>query len=122
MTSHTYNLFWKEHEKEIIIHNDNRNKDKMNIIESCVDRHALATPNKLAFSFENKNIKTFTYKHLQEEVNKFANLLNELGIKENSRVFLFLPKIPEMYIGILGTIKHGSIAIPLFEAFQKDGL
>ena len=27
-----------------------------------------------------------------------------------------------MYFSILGTIKHGSIAIPLFEAFQEQGL
>ncbi len=38
------------------------------------------------------------------------------------RLFEFLPKCPEMYISILGTIKQGSIACPLFEAFQTDGL
>jgi len=27
-----------------------------------------------------------------------------------------------MYISFLGTIKQGSIAAPLFEAFQTDGL
>ncbi|MBS3074988.1 AMP-binding protein [Candidatus Pacearchaeota archaeon] len=111
--------FWKQHEKNIIIHGE-----KMNIIESCLDRHAEKTPDKLVFVFENENgkIKKFTYKQLQKEVNKFANLLNGLNIKPSSRVFIFLPKIPEMYISILGIIKQGSIAVPLFEAFQKDGL
>jgi len=113
------NPIWKQHEKDIVIHND-----KMNMIESCLDRHAIKTPDKLAlsFEFENKSTKTFTYKQLQEETNKFANLLNKLKIKPSSRVFLFLPKIPEMYIATLGTIKHGSIALPLFEAFQEQGL
>jgi len=111
--------FWKEKEKDIIIHGE-----KMNITESCVDRHALTTPDKTAFVFENetKRIKKFTYKQIQIEINKFANMLNELNIKENSRIFIFLPKIPEMYISILGTIKQGSIAAPLFEAFQEEGL
>jgi acetyl-CoA synthetase len=113
----SYNPFWKEHEKDIIIHND-----KMNIIESCIDRHAEKTPNKLALSFEDHKIKTYTYKQLQEETNKFANLLNAQGIKPSSRIFIFLPKIPEMYFSILGTIKQGSIALPLFEAFQEQGL
>lgn len=110
---------WKEKEKSIVIHNN-----KMNMIESCLDRHAINQPNKLAFVFENEQgkIKKFTYKELEKEVNKFSNLLKNLNINENSRVFIFLPKIPEMYISILGTIKHGSIALPLFEAFQKDGL
>lgn len=113
------NQIWEEVEKDIVIHGEN-----MNIIESCIDRHAEKTPDKLAFVFENEEgeIKKFTYKQLQKEVNKFSNLLNGLKINENSRVFIFLPKIPEMYISILGTIKQGSIALPLFEAFQKEGL
>jgi acetyl-CoA synthetase len=113
----TYNKIWQQHEKDIIIH-----KNKMNIIESCIDRHAEKTPDKLAISFEDHSIKNYNYKQLQEQVNKFANYLNSLGILPSSRVFIFLPKIPEMYISILGTIKQGSIAAPLFEAFQEQGL
>ncbi len=110
---------WKKQEKEIIIHND-----KMNIIESCLDRHALQNPKKLALSFENEmgEIKTYSYAELEKEINKFSNLLNKLKIKSGSRIFIFLPKLPEMYVSILGAIKHGSIAVPLFEAFQSEGL
>lgn len=113
------NPIWKKREKSIIIHGD-----KMNVIESCVDRHATNNPNKIALHFQNedKSIQSFTYGQLQEEISKFANFLNAKGIKQSSRVIIFLPKCPEIYISILGTLKHGSIAIPLFEAFQKDGL
>jgi len=97
-------------------------KDKLNVIESCVDRHAEKTPDKLAFVFEGESVKKYSYKELQREVNKFANLLKDLGVKENSRVFLFLPKVPELYIGFLGALKHGCIVTPLFEAFQTQGL
>ena len=44
------NPIWKQHEKDIVIHND-----KMNMIESCLDRHAIKTPDKLALSFEFEN-------------------------------------------------------------------
>jgi acetyl-CoA synthetase len=113
------NPIWKKHEKSIVIHDD-----KMNMIESCVDRHAIDCPSKLALCFESEEGKiiNYTYKQLEEEINKFANYLNSLKIKPSSRVFIFLPKVPEMYFAILGTIKHGSIAIPLFEAFQEQGL
>lgn len=112
------NKFWKKYEKDIIIH-----KNKMNIIESCLDRHAEKQPNKIAFIFENeKRIRKYSYKELNEEVNKFANLLNSLKIKQNSHIALFLPKTPELYISFLATIKSGNIAIPLFEAFQQEGL
>ena len=43
---------WKQAEKDIIIHND-----KMNIVESCVDRHAAQIPNKIAFVFQSENEK-----------------------------------------------------------------
>lgn len=113
------NKIWKQKEKSIVIHNS-----KMNMIESCLDRHTLTNPDKLAlsFEFEDNSKKNFTYKELNESVNQFANYLNNLKVKKSSRIFLFLPKVPEMYISILASIKHGSIAIPLFEAFQQDGL
>jgi len=110
--------FWKEKEKDVVISND-----KMNIIESCVDRHAKSNPDKTAFIFDiNNKVKKYTYKQLEEEVNQFANYLNSLGIRKDSRVFLFLPKSPEIYISFLSVIKQGSIAAPLFEAFQTQGL
>jgi len=109
---------WKEKEKNIVLHDE-----KMNIIESCVDRHSEKNPDKIAFVFElDSKIIRLTYGQLQDKVNKFANLLKSLKIKENSRIFFFLPKIPEMYFGFLGAIKHGSICVPLFEAFQSEGL
>ncbi len=113
------NKIWKEAEKDIILHGK-----KMNIIESCIDRHARDNGDKIAFVFESENghEASFTYEMLEKEVNKFANLLKNLGIKKKSRVFIFLPKVPEAYLSFLGTIKQGSIAAPLFEAFQEDGL
>jgi len=110
--------FWKQKEKDIVMHND-----KMNITESCVDRHAKKTPEKLSLVFEdeNNNQKSFTYKQLQEQTNKFANMLKSSNIK-NSHVAIFLPKCPELYIAFLGTIKSGNIPVPLFEAFQQEGL
>ena len=46
------NNFWKQLEKDIVIHND-----KMNITESCVDRHAKSTPNKPALIFQDGKSK-----------------------------------------------------------------
>ncbi len=113
------NKIWKEAEKDIVIHGG-----KMNIIESCVDRHAVENPDRVAFVFEGENghEASFTYEMLENETNRFANMLKNLGVRRKSRVFIFLPKVPEMYISFLGTIKRGSISAPLFEAFQEEGL
>jgi acetyl-CoA synthetase len=110
--------FWKIHEREIVMHGD-----KMNVIESCVDRHALQNPDRIAFVFENNgDRKQYTYLQLEKEINKIANLLNGLNLKKQSRIFIFLPKIEEMYFAVLGAIKAGFVAAPLFEAFQEEGL
>ncbi len=111
--------FWKKEEKKIIFRGE-----KLNVFESCVSRHSLENPNKPAFIFEDKSGKKeiYSYERLNRETGKFANLLNNLKIKKNSRIFLFLPKIPLLYIGFLGIIRQGSISIPIFEAFEKDGL
>jgi len=110
------NNIWKKIEKEIIFN------DRFNAIDICLDRWARLKPEKIAFVFENHKKIEYTYLGLLREVNKFANLLNLLGIRRNSRIFIFLPKEPYMYISFLGIIKQGSIAVPLFEAFQKEGL
>ena len=108
---------WKELENEIITHNG-----KMNLIE-VIERWATNEHDKLAVHFEDENGKVSEYSYIQliEETNKFANLLGVLGIK-NSQVAVFLPKCPEIYIAILGIIKSGNTAVPLFEAFQEQGL
>jgi acetyl-CoA synthetase len=112
-------MSWRSAEKDVVIRGG-----KMNVIESCVDRHALNEGDRLAFVFEDERlgITALTYEQLEKETSRFANMLKNLGVKRKSRVFIFLPKIPEMYLSFLGTIKHGSIAAPLFEAFQTDGL
>lgn len=109
------NMDWKKEEKNIVIRGEN-----MNVVESCVDRHS--DLDKLALVFEDGCRKEISYKELFKEVNKFANLFKSLGVNNYSKVFFFLPKIPEMYIGMLGALKAGGIVVPLFEAFQKDGL
>jgi acetyl-CoA synthetase len=109
---------WEYAERDIIIHDR-----LMNITESCLDRHAQLQPDRLALLLEDESgIKRYTYGQLLEEVCKFANLLKREGVPKGSRVFIFLPKVPETYISFLGAIRHGSIAAPLFEAFQKEGL
>ena len=112
------NNFWEHHRKEIIFH-----EDKLNIIESCVDRHAKFNTSKPALIFQDEKGKkeVITYLQLHEQVNRYANVIDKL-IHKNSRVFIFLPKISELYISLLAVIKQGSIAAPLFEAFQTQGL
>jgi len=77
------NPIWKQHEKDIIIHNN-----QMNIIESCLDRHAEKTPNKLALLFEdnNKTIKKFGKKpKFRFKLKSHVDLLENLDLADVER-------------------------------------
>jgi len=58
--------------------------------------------------------ETYTFGRLKEESNKFANVLKDLGIKKGDRVFMFMERVPELYIAIFGVLKIGAVAGPLF--------
>src|SRR5438105_3529518 len=61
-------------------------------------------------------------RYLMRLSNRFANALTRMGVKRGDRVFVFLPRRPETYIGILGILKVGAIPSPLFEAFMTDAV
>jgi len=97
----------------------------LNMAVNAVDKH-IGTPveNKIAVIWESKdgNVEKYTYKQLYELSNRFANVLAKLGINKGDRVFLFLPRIPEVHITFIGVLKTGAIAGTLFSAFGYDAL
>lgn len=112
---------WKEAEKELAWFG----KGKINAAYNAVTRHALGkNKHKVALFWEGTEgeKETYTFLQLEEESNKFANVLKELGIKKGDMVFIFLPRIPQLYISFLGILKIGAIAGTLFSAFMEDAL
>ena len=56
-----------------------------NVSYNCIDRHAKNTPNKTAIIWEGddpSNVKKISYKDLQSEVCKMANVLKKIGVKK----------------------------------------
>ncbi len=95
----------------------------LNMAHECIDRHANGQRrNQAALLWEGRNgeQEQHTFGQLKEESNRFANVLKGLGIKKGDRVFLFLERIPELYIALFGVLKVGAIAGPLFSAFGPD--
>ena len=65
-------------------------------------------PNNAALLFEGARI---SYRRLNREVNRFANALLSLGLTRASRVALLLPTMPQMVIGLYGTLKAGGVVV-----------
>src|SRR5687768_12528650 len=86
-------------------------KRGLNIAHEAVDRHvAIGRGEKLALRWMAKTgrILDFTYRDLMLESNRFANTLRGLGVGARDRVFVLLPRIPELYISCLGALKNRS--------------
>ncbi len=100
-------------------------KQKINAAFTAVDKHISTwRKNKIAIYWEGEDgsTKQYTFYELAVLSNKFANVLVKSGVKKGDRVFIFLPRVPELYISFLGILKTGAIAGTLFSAFQSQAL
>jgi acetyl-CoA synthetase len=61
-----------------------------------------------------------TYGALADLTSRFANVLDGLGVGVSERVFFLSGRVPELYVGVLGTLKHRSVACTLFSAFGPE--
>lgn len=98
---------------------------KTNTAYNAVERHTHTwRANKVALYWEDDlgNSSKFTFTEINQLANKVANILKDFGIQRGDRVFLFLPRIPELYYSFLGIEKMGAIAGTLFSAFQEKAL
>ncbi|MCZ7527214.1 MAG: acetate--CoA ligase [Acidimicrobiia bacterium] len=95
----------------------------LNIAHEAVDRHATGTlAGKLAIRWLGRkgDVVDLTFADLARLTNRFANALDGLGVGTGDRVFLLTGRIPELYVGVLGTLKHRSVACTLFAAFGPE--
>lgn len=97
---------------------------KVNMAYEAVDRHVeQGKGDKIALYYSDaKRDESYTYAQLSKQSNQFANVLRGLGIGKGERVFIFMPRTPELYTSLLGILKVGAIVGPLFEAFMETAV
>lgn len=118
----TYRTFdWKETEKEFSWYKTGR----VNMAHEAIDRHCETfRKNKVALYYADETREEkYTFQEMKELTNKVANVLKTYGdVKKGDRVFVFMPRSPELYFSIIGAIKTGAIVGPLFEAFMEKAV
>ena len=94
----------------------------LNMAQIAIDRPAQATPDKLAVRFIDARLNTvdFTYRALQREANRFAQLLASHAVGRGAVVATLLGRSPELFIALLGTLKGGATCTSLFSAFGPE--
>ncbi len=96
---------------------------KINIAHEAVDRHVLeGRGDQVAIRWIAKDGKRIdlTYGELQRRANRFANVLQTLGLEAGDKVYSLLGRVPELYVAVLGTLKAGCVFSPMFSAFGPE--
>ncbi|HTH48340.1 MAG TPA: acetate--CoA ligase [Candidatus Limnocylindria bacterium] len=98
---------------------------KLNLSHNCVDRHALgARKDKVAILWEGEpgEVRKLTYAELHEQVQRFANVLKDLGVKKGDRVAIYMGMSPELAIALLACARLGVIHSVIFGGFAAHAI
>jgi long-chain acyl-CoA synthetase len=79
-------------------------------------RSAQAYPHDTATVYFHKEM---TYEELDEDSDRFAAALDDLGVKKGDKVALFLPNIPQFVIAYYGTLKIGAIETAISPLYKE---
>jgi len=97
----------------------------LNVAANCLDRHLASRGDQTAIIFEGDDPNDshhITYRELHEKVSRFANVLENLGVKKGDRVTIYLPMIPEAAVAMLACARVGAIHSIVFGGFSPDAL
>ncbi|MGM7636369.1 acetate--CoA ligase [Bacillus sp. Hm123] len=112
---------WKEAEQ----HFSWAETGKVNIAYEAIDRHAISErKDQVALYYRDaERQESYTFEHMRDYSNQAANVLKQFGgVEKGERVFVFMPRSPELYFAVLGAMKAGAIVGPLFEAFMEGAV
>jgi propionyl-CoA synthetase len=96
-----------------------------NLCYNAVDRHRTIRAGQPAIYFistEVNDTKTFSFDELYFEVNRFAAVLQSLGLRRGDRVVIYLPMIPEAAFSMLACVRLGLIHSVVFAGFAPASL
>jgi propionyl-CoA synthetase len=98
---------------------------RTNLCHNAIDRHLAtrgAQPALVYISTETGARRSYTYRELADEVNRFAAILEAQGVGKGDRVLIYMPMIPEAVIAMLATVRIGAIHSVVFGGFAAASL
>lgn len=98
---------------------------KLNACENCVDRHVKDHGDKTAIIWESDEPgqeKRISYRELQRQVSKLANVLRHSGLRKGDRVAIYMPMIPEAVYAMLACARIGAVHSVVFAGFSAESL
>ncbi|MCL7417328.1 MAG: AMP-binding protein, partial [Halalkalicoccus sp.] len=99
---------------------DRNAPEELNIAHEVCDRHP---PDRTALEYAGSGgeRETLTFGDLTGRSNRFGNVLSDL-VDRGDRVFSYMPRIPEHYVALVGTLKAGAVFGGVNERFGPEGI
>ncbi|ATB48688.1 non-ribosomal peptide synthetase [Corallococcus macrosporus] len=88
-------------------------------LHGLFEQQVARRPDATAARFESRAV---TYRELDEQANRLANRLRQLGVEPGHRVGIFLERSLELLVGLLGILKAGAAYVPLDPLYPPDRL
>ena len=98
---------------------------RTNLCHNAIDRHLGARGDQKALvylSSETNEERTYTYRELFAEVNRFAAILKAQGVGKGDRVLIYMPMIAEAAFAMLACVRIGAIHSVVFGGFAAASL
>ncbi len=98
---------------------------ELNASENALDRHMRSwRKNKVAYYWEGEpgDRRVVTYAELYRETNRFASVLQQLGVRKGDTVAIYLPLVPEFPAAILACARIGAPFTVVFSGFSAKAL
>jgi acetyl-CoA synthetase len=98
---------------------------KLNVCDNCVDRHVATRGDQVAIIWEGDEpglTRSITYRELQREVCRLANVLRHQGLRKGDRVAIYMPMIPEAAYAMLACARLGLVHSVVFAGFSAESL
>ncbi|WP_130011644.1 acetate--CoA ligase [Serinicoccus sediminis] len=99
---------------------------RLNACVNAVDRHVEAGHgDRVAIHWVGEpedDTRDITYAELHEQVQRAANALTDIGVREGDAVMIYLPMIPEAAVAMLACARIGAPHSVVFGGFSSDAL
>lgn len=96
-----------------------------NLCYNAVDRHLAERPDQpalVSISTETNETRSYSFRELHQEVNRFAAVLRSLGLSQGDRAVIYMPMIAEATFAMLACARLGVVHSVVFGGFASHNL
>ena len=98
---------------------------RTNLCHNAVDRWCATQGDKpalIAISTETNTERSYSFKELHAEVQRFAAMMQSLGVRKGDRVLIYMPMIAEAAFAMLACARIGAVHSVVFGGFAANSL